>query len=407
MNMTRNVNRLRPCLSLLVVAVCAGAATTEALAQTTDGSRSRRQPPPFDAWDKNDDGFLTRGELPARFSKALFDRIDANKDGKLSRAEDDAYRKRNRTGRNRPQAGRGGNRRGAQLPKGTQVERDVVYETVGARKLPLDLYRPVSDKPTPLVIWIHGGGWRGGSKSGFGPAGGLLARGYAVASVEYRLSGEAIFPAAIADCKAAVSFLRLNAKRYNLDPDNFGVWGSSAGGHLVALLGTTNDVKDFDTHPVTKKASSAVQAVCDWFGPTDFLQMDAHAVPGSRHVHDRADSAESRFVGGPIQKEPFRSVVVRANPITYVSAGDPPILLVHGDNDVVVSHHQSELLHDALKKVKVNSTLRIVKRAGHGYRGGDLSDAELLEMAARFFDEHLRQEEGRGKSDSNGRPSKR
>ena len=102
MSVTRNVNRLRPCLSLLVVAVCAGAATTEALAQTTDGSRSRRQPPPFDTWDKDDDGFLTRAELPARFSKALFDRIDANKDGKLSRAEDDAYRKRNRTGRNRP-----------------------------------------------------------------------------------------------------------------------------------------------------------------------------------------------------------------------------------------------------------------------------------------------------------------
>lgn len=349
----------------------------------------QQRPSPFTDWDKNGDGYLSRDEFPSRLAKGLFDRIDSDNDGKISRREDDAFRIRNRSARNQPSSdpSRG---RTPPLPEGIQLQRDIVYENVGERKLPLDLYRPVEGKaPTPLVIWIHGGGWRGGSKNGAGPALELLRYGFAVASVEYRLSGEAIFPAAIEDCKAAISFLRLHAKEYNLKAEKFGVWGGSAGGHLVALLGTTNDVGDFDTHPVSNKASSVVQAVCNWFGPTDFLQMDAHAVPGSRLIHDKADSPESLFVGGPIQEEPYRSIAKRANPITYVSKTDPPILIVHGDNDRLVPHHQSEILHDALKRMKVDSTLRIVKGAGHGLRDGEVSREELVTMAREFFQKHL------------------
>ena len=276
--------------------------------------------------------------------------------------------------------------RAIQVPAGTQIDRDIVYETVAGRKLPLDLYRPAkATAATPLVIWIHGGGWRSGTKNNPGPSLILLERGYAVASVEYRLSGEAVFPAAIEDCKAAVSFLRHSAQKYNLDPDKFGVWGSSAGGHLVALLGTTSDTEDFSTHPITKQASSSVQAVCNWFGPTDFLRMND--VPG-RIDHNSPGSPESRFIGAPIQEN--KKQVQRANPITYVSKSDPPFLNVHGEVDQSVPYNQSELLQAALTKAGVPSKLYKVVKGDHGFRGADESRDELSKRAADFFDRVLK-----------------
>src|SRR5947209_12678438 len=124
------------------------------------------------------------------------------------------------------------------LPEGTKVEKDLSYGPNGERNT-LDLYLPPSERPLPLIIWVHGGGWQNGSKAGGGPALRMAGRGYAVASINYRLSGMATFPAQIEDVKAAVRFLRANARKYNLDPDRFGAWGGSAGGHLVALLGTS------------------------------------------------------------------------------------------------------------------------------------------------------------------------
>ncbi len=278
------------------------------------------------------------------------------------------------------------------IPEGTRILRDVVYEAVDGRDLRLDLYLPESDddRPLPLVIWIHGGGWRTGSKQNPRLALTLLGRGYAVASLEYRLSGEAIFPAAIDDCKAGVAFLRLNADRYGIDPERFGVWGASAGGHLAALVGTTGDTEQFNAHPVAQRTPTVVQAVCDWFGPTDFLQMDAQAIPGSRLVHDDPNSPESRFVGGPIQEEPFRSVVSQANPLTYVSAVDPPFLIMHGDADVLVPYRQSVLLHEALREQGVDSTLVVVEGAGHGLGGGDTPRDVLIRQVIGFFDQHLK-----------------
>ncbi len=268
------------------------------------------------------------------------------------------------------------------LPTGVQLKSDLVYETVGNRELPLDLYfRPNAKSPMPLVIWVHGGGWKNGSKRGAGPALECLNHGYAVASIESRLSGEAIFPAAIEDCKAAVSFLRLNASQYNLDPDRFAAWGSSAGGHLVAMLGTTGDTDEFETHPVTRKAPSHVQAVCNWFGPTDFLRMND--TPG-RLDHDAADSPESRLIGGPIQQHPDK--VRRANPITYVSAADPPMLMMHGTADGLVPIQQSELLHAALTKAKVSSTLNRIEGGDHGFRGAKQTRQQLAIESIEFFD---------------------
>ena len=341
---------------------------------------------PFEQWDQNNDGFLSKDEFPDRFPASLFLRIDTNGDGRLSRKEDDHFRALRGSGRDRTgseQVRGSGNRN--RLPEGATLVQNVIYEKLKERDLPLDLYRPKSGKPTPLVIWIHGGGWKSGSKAGGGPGlFQLLRRGYAVASVEYRLSGEAIFPAAVEDCKAAVSFLRLNALKYNLDPERFGAWGASAGGHLVSMLGTTNDVNDFNTHPVTQKASPKVHAVCNWYGPSDFLRMNDFP---SKIDHDSGNSPESLFIGGSIQQNPKK--VQRANPATYASSGDPPFLHLHGDKDQLVPWNQSEILHEALKSAGVETTLYKVVGGGHGFGGARDKREDLIEKTVDFYDTAL------------------
>jgi hypothetical protein len=157
------------------------------------------------------------------------------------------------------------------LPAGTVAHRDLTYVENGHERHKLDLFVPEkADAPLPLIIWVHGGGWQNGSKDGGPPLrNGYTERGYAVASINYRLSGHATFPAQIEDCKAAIRWLRAHAAEYRLDARRFGVWGSSAGGHLVALLGTSGEVKEFDVGAHLDQ-SSRVQAVCDYYGPMDF-----------------------------------------------------------------------------------------------------------------------------------------
>ncbi len=270
--------------------------------------------------------------------------------------------------------------RGPALPPGVTAHLDVPYTTAGLPAQKLDLYSRTDVKNAPLLIFIHGGAWRSGDKAGekIMP---LLAAGYAVASVNYRLSGVAQFPSQIEDCKAAVRFLRANAGKYNFDPERFGVWGHSAGGHLASLLGTAGDVKEFevgDNLPV----SSKVQAVVSFFGPTDFLQMDAHRLPNGL-VHDAANSPESSLIGGPIQDN--RAKVARANPITYVAKDDPPFMLAHGDQDTQVPLNQSELLEAALKKVGVSVQFYTVKGGAHGF-----NDAKADALAMEFLATHLK-----------------
>lgn len=261
-----------------------------------------------------------------------------------------------------------------------KVARDLVYRTVAGRNLTLDLYVPQSVKAGdkfPVVVWIHGGAWRSGSKDRC-PAVPLVDRGFVVASIAYRLTDEAIFPAQIQDCKGAIRWLRANAGRFPIDPDKIGVWGASAGGHLAALLGTSGDVKELEGGPDNITYSSRVQAVCDYFGPIDFLRMNDE--PGAMD-HDAADSPESVLIGGPIQKNPDK--VARANPITYASADDPPFLILHGDQDRTVLPSQSQLLHDALRKLGVNVRLGVVKGQGHGFTTG------VDRTAFQFFEQTL------------------
>ena len=266
-------------------------------------------------------------------------------------------------------------------PEGITVHRNVTYVTDGHERQKLDLYIPDGGENLPLIIWIHGGAWRGGSKEHYAPMEYLKA-GYAGASINYRLSQHAIFPAQIEDVKAAVRWLRANAETYRLDPNRFAAWGSSAGGHLVAMLGTAGDVKEFEVGE-NLEVSSRVQAVVDYFGPTDFLQMDAHRLPDGL-VHDAPDSPESQLVGGPIQEHKDR--VARANPITYVSEDDPPILIIHGDQDKLVPYHQSVSLKDALEAVGATVTFYKVEGGGHGW----FRDPKVPELTKAFLEKYLK-----------------
>jgi acetyl esterase/lipase len=269
------------------------------------------------------------------------------------------------------------------------VHRDLVYADVGDRQLPLDLYVPDGeDGPYPLLIWVHGGAWRQGSKA-HPRALRLLNAGYAVASVEYRLSQEAIFPAQIHDCKAAVRWLRARADEYDLDAQRFGAWGGSAGGHLVALLGTTAGVDELEGSVGNIGASSAVQAVCDWYGPSDFLRMNDVA---GRMDHDATDSPESQLLGAPIRERP--DLVAFASPITYVTPGAAPFLLMHGTADDTVIPDQSRLLHQTLVDAGAASTLIMLGGLGHGFSGigehhADGRWREIYGYVRAFFDATL------------------
>jgi|SRR5579875_487758 len=264
------------------------------------------------------------------------------------------------------------------LPEGVKVLRDLAYVPGGHERQKLDLYLPKNAAgPLPLVVWIHGGGWQAGSKEST-PALFLLGKGYAVASINYRLSQHATFPAQIEDCKAAIRWLRAHAKEYNLDPQHVGVWGGSAGGHLVALLGTANNLKEWDTLGGNTDQSSRVQAVCDWFGPTDFTRIAV--------ANQRASGPVSRLLGGPVAENMDKAK--KASPITHVSSDDPPFLIMHGADDKTVPPEQSEIFAEALKKAGVEVTLKILPGAGHG--GTAFTSPESRKLIAEFFDKHLK-----------------
>jgi len=259
--------------------------------------------------------------------------------------------------------------------------RDLAYVSHGHERQKLDLYLPHTGGAAPVIVYIHGGGWRQGSKDSRLVPAQYTQHGYAVASLDYRLSGDATFPAQIEDCKAAVRWLRAHADEYKLDTDHFAAWGESAGGHLAALLGTTGQIDTFDKGE-NLRVSSQVQAVVDYYGPTDFLQMDAHALPGSAS-HDDPHSAESQLVGGPIQQR--KAEVEKANPITYVSRATPPFLIAHGDSDRTVPIHQSQILLAALEAAGVSVDLIVLKGAGHSFQGASRKQRADLDHKTKAF----------------------
>lgn len=282
-----------------------------------------------------------------------------------------------------PLAGRGTS--AARAPQGVKAHRDLPYVVDGHERQKLDLYVPqTGDGPLPVIIWIHGGGWQSGSKDACPPLrNGSTERGYAVASINYRLSGDAVFPAQIEDCKAAIRWLRAHAEDYRLDPQRFGVWGSSAGGHLVALVGTSGDVKAFDVGAHLDQ-SSRVQAVCDFFGPTDFVVFVT--TPGYER-HATANSPEAKLIGGAVVENKAKAGL--ANPIAYVCQDDPAFLNVHGDQDPTVPINQSQLLYAGLKLAGVSVHFHTIKGAGQGQGFGG---PEIEPMVGDFFDRVLKAE---------------
>ncbi|MBK8975315.1 MAG: alpha/beta hydrolase [Planctomycetes bacterium] len=248
---------------------------------------------------------------------------------------------------------------------------DLVYATLAPqRALHLDLYLPSgATRPTPCVVWIHGGGWQTGSRmAARADALALAGLGLAVAAVEYRLSGEATWPAQIHDVKGAVRWLRANARQYGLDIDRFAAFGSSAGGHLAAVLGTSAGSAFLEGVVGGNLAQTTrIQAVADFFGPTDFFQMGGfHLLPGS---------PESNLIGATLGDilahrndpawAPLVYLVEQANPITHVSTDDPPFWIAHGTGDTTVPYSQSTLLLDALLQAGRQATLRTTS-GGHG-----------------------------------------
>jgi acetyl esterase/lipase len=210
-------------------------------------------------------------------------------------------------------------------------------------------------------------------------------RGYVVAGVEYRPSTEAQAPAQVQDVKAAIRYLRAHAARFNIDPAKVGIWGDSSGGHLAALVGTSDGVAAFAVGENLEQPAT-VQAVVDFYGPTDFRKMNDYP---TRMDHDAESSPESSVVGGPIQDEAVTERVQAYNPITYVDEGTPlpPFLIMHGDKDVLVPFNQSVLLYTALRDAGHEVTFYKIKGADHGVR---FWTPAVLEIVHAFFDRNLK-----------------
>lgn len=265
-----------------------------------------------------------------------------------------------------------------------KVLNNIVYARIGDRALHVNLIMPpdYETKQYPAVIWVHGGGWQGGSyMDDLAGAFKIFGKGFVTGSIEYRLSQEAKYPAQINDCKAAIRFLRANAKKYGIDPNRIGVWGGSAGGHLVALMGTTGGVKQLEGD-VGKyvDTSSEVQAVCDLFGPTEFTEATM------KEYIPAVQAMIEGLLGGPISEK--RGLARLASPINFASKDDPPMLILHGDQDPLVPMNQSDKLYDVLKKAGVDVTLVKVKGASHGFAAVQKSDPsfeEVTKMIQDFF----------------------
>ncbi len=293
----------------------------------------------------------------------------------------------------------------AEVPAGVEASLDIVYRRAGDREAKLDVYVPIDEAPPggrPAILAIHGGGWRGGSKAGFGRMAARLARhDYVVVSVDYLLSrpGSPSWPANFEDVREAVRWVRRHADEYGIDPDRIVALGASAGGHLSALLGTYPDgpvavaglpVPRDGTPPTTKVVSARVQAVIDLYGPADLR--------GLIESRERTGGPLHLFLGGGPDRFPGRFEA--ASPVRHVSSDDPPMLLIHGADDPLVPVAQSEALASALKTAGVPHRLIVVEGARHGFDlevgGRDLVPEVIAFLNAAWKDK------GRGKAHHDG-----
>ena len=256
---------------------------------------------------------------------------------------------------------------------------NVVFENVQGKDVCLDVYLdPNISWKQPLIIYIHGGGWQGRTKiDGAVYADSFLKRGYVYATIDYRLTNEAIFPAQIQDAKAAVRFLRAHAADYHLDPEKIGVFGHSSGGHLVSLLGTTNGDPQFDTGD-NLTVSNAVQAVCDMSGPVDLTTPDP-----------ALGSMLTKLLGGSVDQK--MELAKLASPINHITSTCPPFLILHGADDPAVPPAESEAFASALQKAGVPVQIMLLPGQPHNLNLWAKTDkGTYLNIIVDFFDANLK-----------------
>jgi len=259
-------------------------------------------------------------------------------------------------------------------------EAGLEFAKPGGESLQLNLARPKNPSgKTPAILCIHGGGFRAGKREGWDARCKLLAeRGYAAATVTYRLAPKSQFPAAVEDCKAAVRWLRANAEKYSIDPERIGVMGDSAGGHLAQFLGVTGGVAPFEGDGGNASFSSRVSCVVNYYGPSDFTKSYGKSV----------DAAEvlPLWLGGDDTKEHRRHIL--ASPLYWVTPGAAPTLLLQGTEDKYVNHEQAVWMRDRLKAAEVEVEFLSLEGAGHGFKGADAEKA--WKAALDFLDRHLK-----------------
>ncbi len=261
------------------------------------------------------------------------------------------------------------------IPDGVLWEEGIVYSTPGGEALALNLARPKaaiggqsgSETTLPVVLCIHGGGFRAGKRESYDNLCIKLAEnGFAAATITYRLAPKHQFPAAVHDCKAAVRWLRANAKQYGLNPNKIGVTGGSAGGHLAQFLGVTAGVPQFEGDGGNAEFSSAVQCVVNVYGPSDFTRSYGKSVD--------AHEVLPLWFGGNLETERKKHIV--ASPLYWVTPAAAPTLCIHGTEDKYVAHEQAIWLIEKLKTATVDASLLTIEGAGHGFKGADAEKAD-------------------------------
>ena len=256
---------------------------------------------------------------------------------------------------------------------------DIEFAQAGGQRLLLDLHLPKGTETPPLVVWIHGGGWRGGSRKKM-HLDQLIGHGHAIASISYRFTDKAIFPAQIHDCKAAIRWLRANAKKYGYNADWIAVAGSSAGGHLALLVGVSGDVKQLEgTVGGNLEQSSRIQSIIDYYGPSDFV-LRGKSQPERAYTEKSGSFA---LLGGKLKGKVIPELEVQASPAQHVTTDDPPLLVFQGAKDKVVLPDQSERIVALYQQAHLPAKLVVLKNAGHGGRA--FYTGEHLQTAVHFL----------------------